>query len=439
MHPEGNQNLLSKITRKFKEVRSGHIVRRTSLISSAETIRLALQAVFFFVLAGALGVKGIGQYAGTAALVGLVQPLASWGSTDLLLKHVSRDHSLIRQWIGTSITITVLISSLLAALLILTAPLILGSAYDWRILVPLLITDMLALRVVELSWASFVAMEQIKSVAMVRLIWAATRFVALIAFILVQPDPTPAEWAMVQAAVMMILIICLLWTVYRRFGRPKFSQPFKPMSFSEGFAFAIGTASETVFGDVDKTLLVRMRGEAVAGFYTVAYRLVSFAYVPVSALIMAKLTAMFRAGHGSLRASLDEVRNVRLALGVYLSLTAVALVLIGPLIPMILGEEFAEAGTVLAWLALMPAVTALHRILGAVLMTSGHAKARASALAITAVLNIVLSILLISLYSWQGAVMATYASEILLAAMYAFWIHRQLRIFPVNDKSTDKP
>lgn len=404
------------------------MARRTSWVSSAEVIRLGLQAAFFFILAGALGVKGIGQYAGTAALVGLMQPLASWGSTDLLIKHVSRDHSLIRQWMGTSITVTILISALLSLFLVLTAPLILGTAFDWRILIPLLISDMITLRVVELSWASLLAMERTKSAAMIRLIWAATRFVTLIIFIIVQPHPSPAQWAMLQAAVMIIMMTIMLWMIWQRLGRPIFSQPLKPMSFSEGFAFAIGTASETVFGDVDKTLIVRMKGETIAGVYTVAYRLMSFAYVPVYALIMVKLTAMFRAGHGSLRASLEQVRSFRLILAIYLAFTAVALILLGPMIPLMLGEEFAEAGIILAWLALMPAVATTHRILGAVLMTSGHAKARGTALAITALMNVVLSIILIALFSWKGAVMATYVSEILLVAMYAFWIHRQLRL-----------
>jgi O-antigen/teichoic acid export membrane protein len=61
-------------------------------------------------------------------------------------------------------------------------------------------------------------------------------------------------------------------------------------------------------------------------------------------------------------------------------------------------------------------------------MTSGHAKARGVAQAITAVFNVVLSIILISHFSWHGAVIATYTSELMLAAFFGFWIHRQLRI-----------
>jgi len=412
----------------MRELNTNQDARRTALISSAEVVRLALQASFFLLLAAILGVEGVGQYAGTVALVGVVQPLASWGSTDLLIKHVSRDHSLIGQWLGTSISVTFVISILLSALLVLTAPYILGDAYESRILVPLLISDLITLRVVELGWASFLAVEHIKSSAIMRLSWAAVRIIALLIFAASVASPSPAEWALTQAFAMGALSICLLGIMWYRLARPLFSHPFKNMSFSEGFAFAVGATSETIYGDADKTLLVRMRGEAVAGVYTVAYRLVSIAFVPVAALVMAKLTAMFRAGHGDIRASLAHIREFQFVLILYVALAAVGLVLIGPAIPFILGSEFSEAASVLAWLALMPAIQTTHRVLGAVLMTSGHAKARGVAQAITAVFNVVLSIVLIGYFSWRGAVMATYASELMLAAIFGFWIHRQLRV-----------
>jgi len=411
-----------------RELNTNQDARRTALISSAEVVRLALQASFFLLLAAILGVEGVGQYAGTVALVGVVQPLASWGSTDLLIKHVSRDHSLIGQWLGTSISVTFVISILLSALLVLTAPYILGDAYESKILVPLLISDLITLRVVELGWASFLAVEHIKSSAMMRLSWAAVRIIALLIFAACVASPSPAEWALTQAFAMGALSICLLGIMWYRLARPLFSHPFKNMSFSEGFAFAVGATSETIYGDADKTLLVRMRGEAVAGVYTVAYRLVSIAFVPVAALVMAKLTAMFRAGHGDIRASLAHIREFQFVLILYVALAAVGLVLIGPAIPFILGSEFSEAASVLAWLAMMPAIQTTHRVLGAVLMTSGHAKARGVAQAITAVFNVVLSIVLIGHFSWRGAVMATYASELMLAAIFGFWIHRQLRV-----------
>jgi len=412
----------------MRDLSSNQDARRTALISSAEVVRLGLQASFFLLLAAILGVEGIGQYAGTVALVGIVQPLASWGSTELLIKHVSRDHSLIGQWLGTSITVTFFISILLSILLVLTAPYILGSAYDWKILVPLLISDLVTLRVVELGWASFLAVEHVKSSAMMRLSWAAVRIIALLIFAANVTDPNPAEWAFTQAFAMGALSICLLGIMWYRLSRPLFNHPLKKMSFSEGFAFAVGATSETIYGDADKTLLVRMRGEAVAGVYTVAYRLVSIAFVPVAALVMAKLTAMFRAGHGDIRASLAHIHEFQFVLMIYVTLAAAGLALIGQAIPFILGDDFAETANVLLWLALMPAVHTMHRVLGAVLMTSGHAKARGVAQAITAVINIVLSIVLISHFSWHGAVIATYISELMLAAFFGFLIHRQLRV-----------
>jgi O-antigen/teichoic acid export membrane protein len=420
------------VKNRLQTLRSNPDARRTALISSAEIVRLILQASFFFLLAGILGVNGFGQYAGTAALVGIVQPLASWGSTDLLLKHVSRDHLLIHRWLGTCITVTSIISISLGILLVLTAPFILGSAYEWEILVPLLISDLVTLRVVELGWASFLAVEHVKSSAMIRLTWATARIMALIIFASIVSNPSPAQWALSQSLAMGILSIFLLGIIWYRLGRPTFLQPLKTMSFSEGFAFAIGSTSETIYGDADKTLLVRMTSEAVAGTYTIAYRLVTFAYVPVAELVMAKLTTMFRAGHGNIRASLDHIREFQSVLVLYALLAAVGLVLIGPLIPLILGNDFAATASVLFWLALMPAVQTTHRVLGAVLMTSGHAKARGTAQAITAVLNVILSAILISYFSWQGAVMATYASEILLAAIFAFLIRQQLRLTPVE-------
>ena len=66
--------------------------------------------------------------------------------------------------------------------------------------------------------------------------------------------------------------------------------------FKEGFYFAVSQASQTIYNDLDKTMLVRLGGLEATGIYGAAYRIVDVSFAPVGALTQATLARFFRHG-----------------------------------------------------------------------------------------------------------------------------------------------
>ena len=70
----------------------------------------------------------------------------------------------------------------------------------------------------------------------------------------------------------------------------------------EGFYFSVSLSAYTVSQDIDKTMLVRLSSLEAAGIYTVAYRVIEIALVPVRSFLAATYPKFFQRGSSICRA-----------------------------------------------------------------------------------------------------------------------------------------
>jgi len=105
---------------------------------------------------------------------------------------------------------------------------------------------------------------------------------------------------------------------------------------------------------------------------------------------------------------------------VYAALMFFVLLGAAPVVPMILGAEYARTAEALRWLALLPLFKAIHYFLADSLTGAGYQGTRTAMQILVAVLNVGLNLWLIPAYSWRGAAWASLASDgALVIAMYA--------------------
>src|SRR5690606_24200635 len=98
----------------------------------------------------------------------------------------------------------------------------------------------------------------------------------------------------------------------------------------EGLPFTVSGLAGTAGSELDKTLVLRSAGDAAAGQYSAAYRLVMAATLPVNSLILASAPRMF----GQVRNGLSSFHGLLVATTLGYALMASVLVLIlAPLIP----------------------------------------------------------------------------------------------------------
>jgi O-antigen/teichoic acid export membrane protein len=196
----------------------------------------------------------------------------------------------------------------------------------------------------------------------------------------------------------------------------------------EGVGFSFAGTTQATYNDVDKVMLSHYGLNRENGFYTLAYRAIDFATTPIIALDAAVLPRFFRFGAEKMP---DAVRlavksaMASLLFGVFI---AGGVLLLAPVIPHLVGRDFAGALTALRWLCCLPLLRGIHRMTGGALTGSGRQNLRTASQVSVAVVNLGLNLWLIPVYGWIGAAWSSVASDGLLAGLNSiilFWVWRR--------------
>ena len=87
-----------------------------------------------------------------------------------------------------------------------------------------------------------------------------------------------------------------------------------------------------------------------------------------------------------------------------------------PLVPRVLGAEYARTTEALRWLALLPLLKTMHYFAADSLTGAGFQGVRTVAQVLVAMFNVLVNLWIIPAYSWRGAAWSSLASDGLLAA-----------------------
>ena len=206
----------------------------------------------------------------------------------------------------------------------------------------------------------------------------------------------------------------LAWILVRRnFGSITFSGYHRPRGVLNAAFFAFNISAENVNSGLDKALLVRLDTLAVAGIYGAAYRAVEITLVPLWALLMPAEVVMFKAGAASRYAVQLELRAHLNVATPYAIFAGIALYFCAPLLPVLLSSQYKSSVPVVQLLAVFPLLYSTRAALGIALAGFGEQRYRAIANAI-GVLTLLANLVLIPLYSWEGADYATLGVEFVL-------------------------
>jgi O-antigen/teichoic acid export membrane protein len=413
---------------RLRDMTRGPLVRGVSWLTLALLAKTALQAFYFVAVARALGVTGVGAVAATLAVTSLLIPFASMGSGSVMVMRVARSPAVFHRYWGNAILVTCVTS----------IPLILVSAAFGRVilppstyslLVPLGVAELLFSRLTEVASQAFQALERLGAAAMVGVILPLARSGAALTFLWAASVQTPMSWAYWYLAASVIAGLVSIVAVSVAAGMPR---PDVRSAISElrlGLLFAIGLSSSSVSADIDKSLLARLASLREAGVYAAGYRVASLALTPVWAVIYATYPRFFKRGAGGPRESYLLARQLLPPCLAYAALAGVGLFLIAPVLPYLLGDGFEQSVDVVRWLAVLPALELIASLPANALAGSGHQGQRALLLTVSAVINIILNIILIPPFGWQGSAAATIVSYAFLATAMWLAIYRKQRLF----------
>lgn len=407
---------MSIVTTEIARFRTSPMARNATWLLAGQGLGLVLQAVYFVILARLLGPLQYGVYAGAFAFASLVAQYSALGTGTIFLRYVSSDRSTFSVYWGNILVVTSVVGGGLVVALDLLGPRLLNPASAALVLLAAIGNCICGQLTIE-SGRVFQTFEKMRWTALINLLTNLVRTIAAVTMLIAMHQCTAWQWALVSTLVSAAAAIAIVVTITLRFGRPRFDSKLFRKRGAEGFGFAIAMSTSSVYNDLDKTMLSHYGMNRDTGIYTVAYRIVDIACIPIFSIRDAAMPRLFKLGREGIAASAEFAYRLlprTLTLG---ALGTLVMFLAAPLIPIVVGHGFVEGVAALRWLSLIPLFRSVHQMTGCALTGAGMQRYRTTTQLLAATLNFFLNLWLIPKWGWHGAAWSSLCTDAALAAM----------------------
>lgn len=394
------------------------LFKNISFLSLSMFLPNILNLIFLMIVARILLKSSMNDYATIISYVSMFVLLSDIGTAGILIRDVARDRSKMESYFGTffctRFTITIVMVVLAVALVgfMPYPPQITSLIYVYAF-------SQLLFQVAQIFSSLFQAYEKMEYIAYGTIIQSVVYFVFGLIFInkdLFHLDVAGLIYANLLASAIMLAFYML--AVHKRITRIRIS--FDPHLFKylalAGIPFGVAGILNIIYSYVDRFLISIMRYDDIAN-YTFPYTLVmslTFILLAYTSSVFPLFSKIFGKGGNSIRYACEK--SFKYLFTLMLPICVGTTLLADRIIYTIYGPNFGGAIPVLQvliWLLLFMVITNI----GFPLLTATHReRLNMYIMAVTAVLNIALNILLIPSY---GAVGSSVASLLTLGVMNA--------------------
>ncbi|HKT51915.1 MAG TPA: oligosaccharide flippase family protein, partial [Candidatus Angelobacter sp.] len=250
------QWLVGLLRERLRHGISSQIVRNATWMLSGHGFQLLGRMGYFIIIAHSLGPAGYGSFVACTALIGTMSPFASCGTGHVMIKYVARNRSVLSVYLGNALLVTVASGSVLTLFALVLRPYVLPASSTSAMLIAVAIADLFSMEMSNICLQVFLALEQGRRFSHLMAFSTGVRFLA--AIMLVAVGPTAAHWAYLYAASAVVATATGIAAVSRCCALPRFQLNLFFPSVREGFHFATSLASQSVYNDIDKTMLARL-------------------------------------------------------------------------------------------------------------------------------------------------------------------------------------
>ena len=406
------------------------VTRNILAVLGSELLARLVGLVLTLYVARGLGVDRLGQLAFLISFMTLASVLADLGISRMVTRNLARDRQAAALLAPAAFRAKLGLVLVMAALLALASP-FLGKGPEltrfFLVFLGWLVLDGLntTLR------ALFAAREELATVALLRAV-EKLLLIALFGLLFALPlgERRFLGLLILFPAASGGAFLLALALVHRRGirlfagGGPGWR---RVLALSWPFAGSVIMANITLHSD--RVLLSYIKDDTATGLYDAANR-IFFTLFALQAMMadvfFPTLTRLYTGDRA--RYTRFAERAARLLFGLALPLAAGTLLLAGPGLRLIFGEDFTGATTSLRLLAPALILRAGHALWGSLLLAGDRERHFLAALGAGAGLNVLLNVALIPRWSLNGAALATLLSEVLVVILMAHWARPLARL-----------
>jgi len=394
-----DDNLAS--VKKQVAINLGFLTAGQAAIAVCQFLRLALLARY-------LGPIAYGEWNGALALVTLLAALADFGLPTIAVRDLSRGAETGR-YLATAAILKLAISTLVLLLVVLAASL--SARPEGDLVVYLLAIQMLVTSGISLVVCVFRANDQMGWEAALTASHALALLFVSVAMVFANASMTELAGAwLVVSGVVFALGILMLFERYE-FSGLRFDASQARYLLHECWPVGLSVVAISVYYYFDRLLMTHENQIEAVGWYSAAYAPILCVVAFVGVLRNAFLPAHSRAlvGTADPRPFLRFYGHVSLLLGVPVALGGVFLAEDG--LRLVYGAAYVPGAFAFQILAVTGALMFLSSMYGAQLPILGGQRLLLADVCVGATVNVGLNLILIPVYSLDGAAVATLAAE----------------------------
>jgi O-antigen/teichoic acid export membrane protein len=407
-------SILQQARLRISRLRTSELAKNTGKLAMGQGLRLVIQAVYFVLIARSLGPKEYGGFVAMTSLVAVTSPFAGLGCPMILLKYVARERSLLPVYWGNGLLTICFSASLLTVGILCLTPFILGREF-FPLTALVCVADLFMIRVTELATFAFAALGRMGESARMSVYISGSRLVGIAVVSSMTRHPSVREWtfAYVLGAAACFVYAFLRTSLAARGIQFRPKQAWK--SIPESALFAVSGSAATIYNDIDKTMIGKLSSFTATGIYAAAYRIIDVSLVPVRAMLSAAYPDFFRIGVGGPSATKKYAYRLIRRATPFGAFIFVALLLGAPIIPHVLGKNYASAVEAVRWLAIIPFLRCIHIFLADGLTGAGYQGSRTLVQVGVGALNVLLNLYFIRHWAWRGAAWSSILCDAMLA------------------------
>lgn len=395
--------------------RGGGLAAESAWSLALELLTMMGTILAFTFLGRSLGAEGYGGYASLYAIIGPVVTLSASGVTLALLQHVVRDGESIDETARSCLSLSIVLGVVLTAAAAVFAFWIVDSLSAVAI-VSILLIELVTSPLVNVAAATVQAGASFIGATRIRMLLVAGRTILLIV-LFTSGELTVASLGLSQLAWSAVLTVIVLRATGRRFGFRFWPGRIRGAHLKSNVLYSAAISADSIGNDGDKVVLAANRFVVDTGLYAAAYRIIMLGMVPIGSLVSVSHKRFLEREPGRRREHLDlAIRYSKLS-GAFGLAFGVAVFVSAPLFPIVVGDSFEGSVEMVRWLSPIVFLRAIGIYSLNGLMGLDRVRLRTILISANAAFGMVLYLVLIPRYGWEGALIGSLVTEALQVIM----------------------
>ncbi|RJP58330.1 MAG: flippase [Ignavibacteriales bacterium] len=359
-------------------------------------------------LARVISPHSFGIIAFSTAFVSYFLLFVELGFDVISVKKIANDRSIISKYVNNVVSVK-LINALLLFALLVAVTFLLEKSTLLKVCI-IIYGFMLFVQAGTLDFL-FQGIEKFKYISLN--IIGKSAFYLLLVMLFVKDDLDTYKVLVFMVISAMVFKGWQFYVYMKHYGKFKFEidKQFVKKLFNESYPLLISVLMATIYGNLDLVMLGFMKTNYEVGIYNASYKIFLIAILPFGIVLKIYLPMLSRLKNTSqFKKDLRAFTVFMILIGLIISIPL--FLFSGKIIELVFGAQYLAADLSLKILLANGMIVCMSIVFGNPLTVWGKQKYHAMVLSLGAITNIVLNVLLIPAYSYNGAALATLLSEL---------------------------